>query len=88
MVIRQVGSTAMVYILVKLIIQTQRWRTGSVPLAENSWAGLLAQFPITVRRRLWCEPCHCLDSLDRLTRWLRLSTIFSCRRSCELDSLH
>ena len=50
-------------------------RTGmeGLPLAGNSWIGLLAWFPTQarLRDRLHC----CLDYLVRITRWLGLGII-------------
>ena len=61
-------------------------RVGGLPLAKNSWIGLLAWFAAQVRLRGGL--CSYLDqALVRLTRWSGLGTILSSRWSYELASL-
>ena len=56
-----------------------------VPLAVNSWIGLLAWFPTPVRLSVGLGGC--LDSPVSLSRWLGLAIIFRCEWSYELAPL-
>ena len=58
---------------------------GRLPLADNSWIGLLIQFP--AQARLYDKLHGCLGSLVRLSRQLGLGTILSGKWGYELASM-